>query len=639
MAQIWIRARALRALACAFGFALSSINGAFAVNVTTYHNDTLRTGWNKLETGLTVSNVLHGAGGGKTFKRTSVTTLDDQVDAQPLVLSGQSIKGKGVHDVVYVATEGNTLYAIDANTGQILRQRNFGTPVPIDLLPGGCNNNGDNVGITSTPVIDQATSTMYLIVDRLTAAGKPNFVLHAIDVSSLADVVQPASVAATGTLTNGHAYKFNASVSRQRAALLLSHGKVYAGFASYCDVSADRSRGWVLGWDAATLQPLAANELANKRATSTDTYFLTAIWMSGFGLAGSASGDVYFVSGNSDPSGDSINSVTNVAESAVQLSGDLATIRSVFTPDNAVPLEQGDGDFGSGGLTLLPPQPGLFPNLAVAAGKDGQMYLLNADNLNNNTTGHRRFLGAYDIGSCWCGASYYTGSDGIGRVVSSGGGNVGIWKVRANANTTSLTFFHSTQDLGGVQAPGFFTSVSSNGTTAGTAVIWAVSRPDGSDDENVSLFAFNGGGDTLFQGIAGTWPNTGGNSNLVPTVANGHVYVGSFQSLAIFGLSNAPGARIPAAVHRVAARAALTAGRHEVFGTVRSIGQGKLVLAKRTGAVLTVDTSAAIRTLQYAEPTVGHGVLVRGTYKLDGSMAAETVLHAKDNARMWQSDR
>lgn len=638
MAYIWIQGRALRVLACVLGFALASMSGAFAVSVTTYHNDTLRTGWNKLETQLTVSNVLHGAGG-NTFKRTSVTTLDDQVDAQPLVLSNQAITGKGVHDVVYVATEGNTLYAIDANTGVILRQRNFGPPVPIDSLPGGCNNNGNNIGITSTPVIDQAAGTMFLIADRFSTTGAPKYYLHAIDVSSLADVVPPVVVSATGTLTNGHAYHFNARVSRQRAALLLSHGKVYAGFASYCDVSADQSRGWVLGWDAATLAPLAANELANKRAASTDTYFLTAIWMSGFGLASSTGGDVYFVTGNSDPSGDSIDSVTNIAESAVQLTGDLGTLRSVFTPDNAVPLEQGDGDFGSGGLTLLPPQPGLFPNLAVAAGKDGQMYLLNADNLNNNTTGRKRILGAYGIGSCWCGASYYTASDGVGRVVSSGGGSVGIWKVRANANATSLTFFHSSADLGGVQAPGFFTSVSSNGTTAGTAVIWAVSRPDGSADENVSLFAFNGAGATLFQGIAGTWPNTGGNSNLVPTVANGHVYVGSFQSLAIFGLSNGPGARIPATPHRVAARASLAAGQHEVFGTVRSIGKGKLVLAKRAGALLTVDTSAAIRTMQFAEPTVGHGVLVRGTYKLDGSLAADTVLHAKDNARMWQSDR
>ncbi len=614
------------------------IGVAQAEDVTTYHYDTRRTGWNPNETVLTPTTVKSGIGA-QTFKMTSFTALDDQVDAQPLVVTNQPIKGKGTHDVVYIATENNTIYALDADSGAVLRQRNFGAPVPISALPGGCNNNGNNVGIGSTPVIDPAGKTMYFIAHTFNN-NVQKYVLHAIDISTLGDVVNAVTIKATGTLTNGHSYNFNPVVSRQRAALLLANGNVYAAFASFCDVAADQSRGWVLGWQKDTLVPLAHNELANTRSTSTDTYFLTAIWMSGYGPAASPiSGDLYFITGNSDPSGDSIDSVTNVAESAVQISSDLGTVRSVFTPDNAVSLENGDGDFGSGGLMLIPPQAGATPNMAVGAGKDGQMYLLNADDLNNHTSGDSRVLGTYGIGSCWCGPSYFTGGDGVGRVVSSGNDSIDVWKIKTGAHS-KLNLSSQSAGMGGVQEPGFFTAVSSNGTTVSTAVIWAVSRPDGSDAHNVSLFAFDGGSaKTKFSGVAGTWPNTGGNANIVPVVANSHVYVASFQGLSIFGLSSSPPARVPASLsHVAAARAPLAPGMHEVFGTVRAINGYLLTVEKRDRSLLTVDVREAQRNLNYAQPTVGHGVLVRGAYS-GKVLSAAFVFHAKDHASMWQSDR
>ncbi len=614
------------------------IGVAQAEDVTTYHYDTRRTGWNPNETVLTPTTVKSGIGA-QTFKMTSFTALDDQVDAQPLVVTNQPIKGKGTHDVVYIATENNTIYALDADSGAVLRQRNFGAPVPISALPGGCNNNGNNVGVGSTPVIDLASKTMYFIAHTFNN-NVQKYVLHAIDISTLGDVVNAVTIKATGTLTSGHSYNFNPVVSRQRAALLLANGNVYAAFASFCDVAADQSRGWVLGWQKDTLVPLAHNELANTRSTSTDTYFLTAIWMSGYGPAASPiSGDLYFITGNSDPSGDSIDSVTNVAESAVQISSDLGTVRSVFTPDNAVSLENGDGDFGSGGLMLIPPQAGATPNMAVGAGKDGQMYLLNADDLNNHTSGDSRILGTYGIGSCWCGPSYFTGGDGVGRVVSSGNDSIDVWKIKTGAHS-KLNLSSQSAGMGGVQEPGFFTAVSSNGTTVSTAVIWAVSRPDGSDAYNVSLFAFDGGSaKTKFSGVAGTWPNTGGNANIVPVVANSHVYVASFQGLSIFGLSSLPPARVPASLsHVAAARAPLALGTHEVFGTVRAINGYLLTVEKRDRSLLTVDVREAQRNLNYAQPTVGHGVLVRGVYS-GKVLSAAFVFHAKDHASMWQSDR
>src|SRR6185437_8163519 len=162
-----------------------------------------------------------------------------------------------------------------------------------------------------------------------------------------------------------------------------------------------------------------------------------------------------------DYSGTTVNSVSNIAESAVQMSPNLSIVKSVFTPDNAVELEETDSDFGSGGLMLLPPQDGAPSNLAAAGGKDGKLYLLNADNLNNNTTGAGRILGSYDVGPCWCGPSYFTGNDGIGRVVGSGGQAVSIWKV--DTANSRLLHVRTTEPVGGDHDSGFFTTVSSDG--------------------------------------------------------------------------------------------------------------------------------------------------------------------------------
>jgi len=632
-----------RAIAAAFGFisalALSSAPAVAAKNVVTYHYDNQRTGWNNAEPYLSPATLQHGRNG-KSFQMIHSVALDDQVDTQPLLLTNQDIADKGVRNVVYVATENNSIYAIDANTGEILLQRNFGPPVPIDALPGGCNNNADNVGIGGTPAIDRSTGWMYFIADTY-YNNVPRYYLYVVDVSTLNEVVPRVQVTASGLLTNGQTYNFRAGASRQRAALLLSGANLYAGFASFCDVDANLSRGWVLGWNKTSLAPLRANELTNLLSHSPDNFFLTSVWMSGYGLASQPNGDIYFVTGNSDYSGTTIDSVNNVAESAVQISHDLKTVKSVFTPDNAVDLENGDADFGSGGLMLLPPQSGAGSDLAVAAGKDGNLYLLNADNLNNNTTGDQRILGTYYIGGCWCGASYFTASTGAGVVVTSGGNNVQTWRVHPAARS-SLVFLNQSDSIAGAQDPGFFTSVSSNGTQPNTAVIWAVSRPDGSDAENVMLYAFDAKTDaTLYSAVAGTWPNTGGNSNLVPVVANGKVYVASYKSLAIFGFGAGTPATLPAVALApvAAARAALPPNQHEIFGIVRAMNGDRLTVARRDGRLITVDTAPARQALAYAEPTVGHGVLVRGTLSLEGVMTATTVLHAKTNPKMWPQDR
>jgi Bacterial Ig-like domain (group 3) len=498
--------------------------------VTTYHYDNYRTGWNQSETVLTPANV------GNLFGLLRTVALDDQVDAQPLVVPGVQITAGtylGTHDVVYVATENNTVYAIDVHTGTVLLNPNFGTPVSYPL---GCRNNGPNVGITSTPVIDPSSNTLYVMVYTQDPSG-PAYRLHALDLGSLTDQVTPQVVTASHMLNNGTTFNFNATYQRQRPALLLANGSIYAGFGSFCDLAPNLSRGWLLGWTAGSLTPFPSNQLNDQQATAKTT--LSSIWMSGYGPAADDAGNILFVTGNSDQA--TYDGVTNIQESVVQISPTLTTVLDLFTPDNQVSLDQDDLDFGSGGVLVLPDQPGSTPHLAVAAGKDGTMYLMNEDNLGGYSPTQNNVLGSYSVGLCWCGQSYFVDpADGLGRVVSSGGREAMVWKVQTSP-TVALTEVTVSPRIGGSQDPGFFTTISSMGNA--NPIIWALARPLALTTA-INLFAFDpesGGGEmkVLFKGTAGAWPNLSGNANLVPVVANGLVFVASNQQLQIFGLAKA----------------------------------------------------------------------------------------------------
>jgi hypothetical protein len=264
--------------------------------------------------------------------------------------------------------------------------------------------------------------------------------------------------------------------------------------------------------------------------------------MSGYGPAADDSGNILFVTGNSDYSGNTYNGVTNIQESVVKVSPNLTGVLDLFTPSNQSSLDQGDVDFGSGGVLILPDQSGSTPHLAVAAGKDGSMYFMNEDNLGGYSTQGNNVLGTYNAGACWCGESYFVDTDGVARVVSSGGNQVKVWKLQTSPKP-KLTEVAQSPSLKSGQFGGFFTSVSSNGNGNGSAnpIIWALSRPVSQSNSAITLYAFNpdAGGKTLtplFHANAGAWPNYNGDSNQVPIVANGKVYVASNKQLQIFGL-------------------------------------------------------------------------------------------------------
>jgi hypothetical protein len=588
--------------------ALSNVVTVGCHDVITYHNDNGRTGWNPNENTLTTANVKPSDFG--WIATAKFDDDNDQVDGQPLVVTNQNIEGKGVHSVVYVATKADNVYAIDSFTGARLKKVNLGTPVP---RPLNCENNGNAVGINSTPTIDRKAGVMYVIAYVLDGV-TPIHQLHMLGLSTLQDKVPPVTVTASNTLADGSAYTFDSSVQRQRPALLQANGNIYAGFGSYCDFKSSQSRGWVLGWRQGTLAQLGNHPLLSKTvATSTfDCYFhgpwtsnhpcyLASLWMSGYGLATDSSGNLFFTTGNTGVSGgvSFYDSVNDIADTMVKMAPDLSKVVDFFTPANVSALDQVDNDFGSGGTLVLPDQPRPTPHLAVAAGKDGNLYIVDRDTGKMGEFQNPDVPASVQIGGdCHCGQSYFKGSDRVGRVVTSGGPNIVQWTINT-ANRPALTqeaqaAFASGQDQGG------FTSISSSGTAANTAIIWAVGRPMSNADVRVTLYAFNatpsGGTLTpLWHDYAGLWPNTGGNANIVPTVANGMVYVASDKELQIFGLTRP--SRTPKRMARMVSQAepAAPSGVPDTgpmyWGTIRAVDGSKITLELRTGRTITVDLS------------------------------------------------
>ncbi len=604
--------------------------------VLTYHGDNLRTGWDRRETSLNTTNVQAGS-----FGLLASVPLDDQVDAQPLVAPNQTISGgasPGMHDVVYVASESDSVYAIDAHSGAVLLKRTLGSPIPQAQLPGGCVNNGPNVGIGSTPVIDRGTNTLYLIADTF-ESGHAVFRIHALDLRTLLDKIAPVVVAATRPLSNGTTYTFSADVERQRAALLESGSNVYAAFASYCDQSANVSRGLILGWQAGTLAPLATKDLTDSDATSSQTYFLSAIWMSGAGLASDESGSIFLSTGNSDASSYD-EGAHDIQESIIRVSPDLATLQSYFTPSNYANLDNTDDDIGSGGVLLVPYQnAGTIHRIALAAGKDGRLFILNREALGGYAASTNHVLDTVSMGGCFCAESFFVGSDGVPRIVTSGNSQITSWRLQT---TPSVALFQESTSpaFPNGQDPGMFTTISSNATTAGTAIAWTVTHPNDSNPADVELAAVDpSDGAVLYSADAGTWPSSHANANIVPSVAGGRVFVASYKQLAIFGLLP-PGTRSGIPFRPSYPRYAnLPAGTHQFTGVIGVLTGSAFILRTRTGRLLQVDATAAVRTARSVKLYLGETVFVRGRLTGPWGLDAASILREKWSAAMWAADR
>jgi hypothetical protein len=494
-------------------------------NVTTHHYDNFRTGWNWNETVLTQANV-----NANNFALLHTLTVDAQVDAQPLVLSNLTINGTLYPTVVYIVTENNSVYAFDGlNGGAPLVQRTQSQPDHLEppatqAEVNNCNNNAPTIGINSTPVIDTTTGTLYVVTTTWNAiSSSTQFYLHALDVTTLKDKVSELAITSPPGTT-----------ARQRPALTLFNGGVLIPFGSFCDTS--NTHGFIT----------YANMTEQTDFQTSHTALFDSIWMSGGGAAVSGN-TIYFMTGNGGPTPLAPPN-TELPHAMVALSGSTSSPLSLTFLGAQVPnpyLYGHDWDYGAGAVLIIPyGAPSSItsttsPLLVAGAGKVGDLYTFYPNDLVLNGGITSSFYEeVVNIGACWCGESYFTGEDGIGRVVTSTWGRSQAANLRLyTMNSVSGVLSPSTAAVAPPTAKsggfdGYWTTVSSNETQAGTGVIWAVSGPD-FQGAALNLYAYRA--TDLSQLFAtdlsvtppGYWPNGAGNANIVPVVSNGRVYVAS----------------------------------------------------------------------------------------------------------------
>jgi len=317
-------------------------------------------------------------------------------------------------------------------------------------------------------------------------------------------------------------------------------------------------------------------------------------------------------------------------------------------------LDANDMDVGSGGVMMLPPQSGVYPDLAVQAGKDGLLKLLNRDNMS-------MLLDVHQLQGCWCGPSFFIGSDGVERIVTSQGNTLITWQLQLSPSPHLVQEGSATIPLG--QDPGFFTTVSSNSAQAGSAIIWAVGRPTDSPILTLYAFAATESGGTyqqLYSAPAGIWPVLH-DADVVPVVANGKVYVASYRMLEIFGVPSGATTAIaaPAAAATplsagptsgaIAAPAAVATplsvapdGAHSVTGVLTEVSGSALTLQTRSGNNVTVDYSQASQNQRIQGPlTIGKPFIAIGSStNAAGELIATSILRAKStSSQLWPPDR
>jgi chitodextrinase len=502
--------------------------------VFTYHGDNMRTGQNLAETVLTPTNV-NSPSFGKLFS----LPLDGAALAQPLYVENLGIPGQGTHNVVFVATEHDSVYAYDADgrSSTPLWKVSFINPsAGITTVPAGdtgeCCDIQPEIGITSTPVVDRSTNTIYVVAKtKEGSGGNPTYVqrLHALDITTGAEkfggpIVIQASVPGTGAGSSGGRVPFNSLRENQRTALLLQNGKLYFGFASHGDVQP--YHGWILGYDATTLQQTLAFCLTPNQEGA-------GVWMSGSGIASDSTGSLYYISGDGEFDGSG-----EWGDSYIRMTT-TGTVTDYFTPFNQDALNSGNHDLGSGGALLLPDQGGAHPHEMLSAGKDGTVYLVDRDNMGHYSTTANNIVqtlpnifpnGTPEPGN-FTAPVYLAGYVFFGPLAD----NLQAFKLTNGLLSTSATFRSASvfPDRGASMAG------SANGST--NSILWAVQRNGAGAGV---LYAYDPAGSS--NGVLAELYDSGqaGSRDTLdaaakfnpPVIANGHVYVAGLSQLTVFGL-------------------------------------------------------------------------------------------------------
>ena len=498
-----------------------------STDVVTHHYDVSRSGVNSTETALTTSNVSQA-----TFGKVGEFAVDGQIDGQALFLSQLAIPGQGNKDVLYVATENDTVYAVDTqsisgSSATILWKKSvLGTgESPGTSLP--CGNISPN-GITATPVIDRARNAIYVEAMSQDSAGNIIHRLHALDLTNGNELFGgPTTITATypgtGGNSSGGIVTFLPSVHHDRAALLESGGMIYMAWSGLWGDCGSYS-AWVMAYDAGTLKQTSAIDLVPNDHGA-------GMWMGGGGPAADAAGSVYVITGNGY--GGTPGTSNNYDNSFVRLSTSAGlTVGDYFAPFNTVTVEDPqDLDFGSAGPLLLPDlvdASNVTHHLAVGAGKDGNLYVLNRDNLGQFTSSANNVYQQFQL---------TTGENHSSPVFFNNAVYVG--PEGNSLKTFPVTYAHlatspSSQSAHVFGGNGTVASISANGTAQG--IVWALDWGAG------VLFAFDASDLTKE-----LWDSNQAASNrdhfsavgghfITPMVANGRVYIGAKTSVAVFGL-------------------------------------------------------------------------------------------------------
>ncbi|PYV39521.1 MAG: hypothetical protein DMG06_22945, partial [Acidobacteria bacterium] len=578
----------LASLVVAFSFTLSAWS---QVKVLTQHNDISRTGANLSETNLTVFNVNVNQFG-KLFSR----TVDGQIYAQPLYVPNVTVPNKGTHNVIYVASMNNSLYAFDAddpNASAPLWQINLGPPVPYQDTTGYTDIN-PVIGITSTPVIDPSTNTLYCVAK--TRENSNYFQrLHALDLASGQEkfggpAVIQASVPGTGDGNVNGTVTFSPLRQLNRPGLLLLNGVIYLAFGSHGETFP--FHGWVLAYNATTLQRVAV-------FNSTPNGGLGAIWQSGQGLVADASGYIYLMTGNG-----SFNYNTggkNLGMSFVKLSTPALAVVDWFTPYNFSTLNGGDTDLGNSGPLLIP-----GTNLVLGGGKEGVFHLLNRSNMGHFQAGsNSQIVQNFQVTAGHIhGSPVYWNSPNQGPLVY-------VWSETDYLKAFKLVngLFQTTPVATSTMPvpsgmPGAMLSLSANASTAGTGVVWA-SHPYNADANHATvagiLRAFDASNVTteLWNSKQNASRDDLGNfaKYCPPTVVHGKVYMATFSNrLVVYGLLGGSPANNPPTVNLTSptqgatftapATITLTASASDSDGSVSKVDfyQGTVLLGTDTSS-------------------------------------------------------
>jgi len=499
-------------------------------DVLTYKNDLSRTGQNLSESALTPANVTSAS-----FGLLRNLTVDGKVDAQPLYVSQLSVSGS-LHNVVFVATEHDSVYAFDADTGSTLWQASLLATGETLSDTHGCFQVVPEIGITSTPVIDRSAGAhgiVYVVAMSKDASSNYHQRLHALDLATGAELLNgPVEITATYPAAGGGTTTFSPGQYEERAALLLLNGTLYTSWTSHCDVGP--YFGWIIAYSASTLSRTAVLNVApNSGGTGP------AIWMSGGGPAADSSGNIYLLTANGafettlDANGFPTNQDFGNSFLKISTAGGSLRVADYFTMYNEVAESAADEDLGSGGEMLLPDltdSNNIVRHLVVGAGKDGNIYVVNRDamgkfNSTDNSQIWQQVSGAL-VSTVFSTPAYFSGTVYYGDVGDTlKAFTISGAKLPASPQSQSATQFGS---------PGTAPAVSANGTSNG--IVWA------HENSNPAvLHAFDAGNlqHELYNSnqAAGDRDHFGvGNKFITPTVADGKVFVGTTASVAVFGL-------------------------------------------------------------------------------------------------------